>query len=71
MEAPAGVALKLALVGASVLLSSLAARRFGHAVGGTLAGLPMIFQRPAQGPAPGSQCIAPRSPRPLALAPSS
>ncbi|WP_441292971.1 hypothetical protein ACSRUE_23605 [Sorangium sp. KYC3313] len=34
--------LKLALVGASVLLASLAARRFGHAVGGTLAGLPMI-----------------------------
>ncbi|WP_437720517.1 hypothetical protein [Sorangium sp. So ce861] len=34
--------LKLALVGASVLLSSLAARRFGHAVGGTIAGLPMI-----------------------------
>ncbi|WP_437811017.1 hypothetical protein [Sorangium sp. So ce1078] len=34
--------LKLAPVGASVLLSSLAARRFGHAVGGTIAGLPMI-----------------------------
>lgn len=34
--------LKLLLVAASVLLSSLAARRFGHAVGGTLAGLPMI-----------------------------
>ncbi|MGK3962894.1 hypothetical protein WMF38_01715 [Sorangium sp. So ce118] len=34
--------LKLALVGASVLVSSLAARRFGHAVGGTIAGLPMI-----------------------------
>ncbi|WP_437274667.1 hypothetical protein WME90_25800 [Sorangium sp. So ce375] len=34
--------LKLALVGASVLLASLAARRFGHAVGGTIAGLPMI-----------------------------
>lgn len=34
--------LKLALVAASVLLASLAARRFGHAVGGTLAGLPMI-----------------------------
>jgi hypothetical protein len=34
--------LKLALVAASALLSSLAARRFGHAVGGTLAGLPMI-----------------------------
>jgi hypothetical protein len=42
MEARAFVLLKLALVGASVLLSSLAARRFGHAVGGTLAGLPMI-----------------------------
>lgn len=34
--------LKLLLVAASTLLSSLAARRFGHAVGGTLAGLPMI-----------------------------
>lgn len=34
--------LKLLLVAASVLLSSLAARRFGHAVGGTLGGLPMI-----------------------------
>ena len=34
--------LKLALVAASALLSSLAARRFGHGVGGTLAGLPMI-----------------------------
>lgn len=33
---------KLLLVAASVLLASLAARRFGHAVGGTLAGLPMI-----------------------------
>ena len=30
--------LKLLLVAASVLLSSLAARRFGHAVGGTIAG---------------------------------
>jgi len=34
--------LKLALVAASVLFSSLVARRFGHAVGGTVAGLPMI-----------------------------
>lgn len=34
--------IKLSLVAASVLLSSLAARRFGHAVGGTLGGLPMI-----------------------------
>lgn len=34
--------LKLLLVAASALLSSLVARRFGHAVGGTLAGLPMI-----------------------------
>lgn len=34
--------LKLLLVAASVLLASLAARRFGHGVGGTLAGLPMI-----------------------------
>lgn len=34
--------LKLLLVACSALLSSLAAKRFGHAVGGTLAGLPMI-----------------------------
>jgi MFS family permease len=34
--------LKLALVAATVLLSSLASRRFGHAVGGTIAGMPMI-----------------------------
>jgi hypothetical protein len=34
--------IKLSLVAASVLLSSLAARRFGHAVGGTIGGLPMI-----------------------------
>ena len=34
--------LKLALVAASVLFASLVARRFGHAVGGTVAGLPMI-----------------------------
>ena len=34
--------LKLSLVAASVLLSSLAARRFGHAVAGALAGMPMI-----------------------------
>ena len=49
--------LKLALVAASVLLASLVARRFGHAVGGTVAGLPMIagpimgfvlWQEPAQ-----------------------
>jgi hypothetical protein len=33
---------KLALVAASVLFASLVARRFGHAVGGTVAGLPMI-----------------------------
>lgn len=33
---------KLALVGALVLLSSLVARRFGHALGGTIAGMPMI-----------------------------
>ena len=33
---------KVALVAASVLLASLAARRFGHAVGGLLGGLPMI-----------------------------
>lgn len=34
--------LKLLLVAASVLLSTLAARRFGHAVGGAVAGMPMI-----------------------------
>ncbi|MED5621314.1 hypothetical protein [Ideonella sp. BN130291] len=34
--------LKLALVAMSVLLASLGARRFGHAVGGTIAGMPMI-----------------------------
>jgi len=34
--------LKLALVAASVLFASLVARRFGHAVGGTVAGMPMI-----------------------------
>jgi hypothetical protein len=34
--------IKLSLVAASVLLSSLAARRFGHAVGGTIGGMPMI-----------------------------
>lgn len=33
---------KLALVAASVLLATLAARRFGHAVGGAVAGMPMI-----------------------------
>ena len=36
------LAFKLALVAASVLLSTLAARRFGHAVGGAVAGMPMI-----------------------------
>ena len=35
-------ALKLGLVAASVLFASLAARRFGHSVAGTLAGMPMI-----------------------------
>jgi hypothetical protein len=34
--------LKLLLVAASVLLSTQAARRFGHRIGGTVAGLPMI-----------------------------
>ena len=34
--------LKLLLVAASALLSSLVARRFGHGIGGTLAGMPMI-----------------------------
>jgi hypothetical protein len=34
--------LKLALVPASILLASLAARRFGHAVSGVLAGFPII-----------------------------
>jgi hypothetical protein len=36
------LALKLALVALSVLLSTQAARRFGHAVGGAVAGMPMI-----------------------------
>ncbi len=36
------LALKLGLVAASVLLASMAARRFGHTVSGTLAGMPMI-----------------------------
>jgi len=36
------LALKLALVAVSVLLSTLAARRFGHRVGGAVAGMPMI-----------------------------
>jgi hypothetical protein len=36
------LAIKLGLVAASVLLSTLAARRFGHAVGGAVAGMPMI-----------------------------
>jgi hypothetical protein len=34
--------LKLALVAASVLLATLAAKRFGHAIGGAVAGMPMI-----------------------------
>lgn len=34
--------LKLALIPASVLLSSLAGRYFGHAIAGVLAGLPMV-----------------------------
>lgn len=36
------LALKLALVGAMVLAASFAARHFGHGVGGTLSGMPMI-----------------------------
>lgn len=36
------LALKLALVAASVLLATLVARRFGHSIGGTIGGLPMI-----------------------------
>ena len=36
------LALKLALVAFSVLLSTLAARSFGHRVGGAVAGMPMI-----------------------------
>lgn len=35
--------LKLGLIAATVGLASLAARRFGHAVGGALAGMPMII----------------------------
>ena len=34
--------IKLALIAATVLASSLVAGRFGHAAGGWLAGLPMI-----------------------------
>ncbi|MCO5108875.1 MAG: hypothetical protein M9907_17590 [Burkholderiaceae bacterium] len=34
--------LKLSLVPASILLASLAARRFGHAISGVLSGLPLI-----------------------------
>lgn len=34
--------LKLLLVASSVLLSTLAARRFGHSIGGVVAGMPMI-----------------------------
>lgn len=36
------LALKLALVAASILLSTFVARRFGHALGGIVAGMPMI-----------------------------
>jgi hypothetical protein len=36
------IALKIALVAASVLLASLVARRFGHAIAGLIGGLPMI-----------------------------
>jgi len=36
------LALKLSLVALSVLLATLASRRFGHAVGGAVAGMPMI-----------------------------
>lgn len=36
------LALKLALVAASVLLATLAARRWGHRVSGTLAGFPVV-----------------------------
>ncbi len=36
------LALKLSLVAAVVLFASLAARRFGHGVAGTLSGMPMI-----------------------------
>jgi hypothetical protein len=36
------LALKLALVAAIVLAASLAAKRFGHGVAGTLSGMPMI-----------------------------
>jgi hypothetical protein len=39
---PLALLLKLTLVAASALLSSLVARRFGHGIGGTLAGMPMI-----------------------------
>ncbi|WP_332826483.1 hypothetical protein [Ramlibacter sp.] len=36
------LALKLALVAASILLATLAARRFGHALGGVVGGMPMV-----------------------------
>jgi hypothetical protein len=36
------VLLKLALIPASILIASLASRRFGHAIAGVLSGLPMI-----------------------------
>lgn len=36
------LALKLALVAASILLSSAVARRFGHALAGVVSGMPMI-----------------------------
>ena len=36
------LALKLALVAASMLLATLVARRFGHALGGVVGGMPMV-----------------------------
>ncbi|MES2787555.1 MAG: hypothetical protein V4684_18970 [Pseudomonadota bacterium] len=36
------LALKLALVAASILVATLAARRYGHALGGIVGGMPMI-----------------------------
>ncbi|MCC2676171.1 MAG: hypothetical protein K0R58_3118 [Ramlibacter sp.] len=36
------LALKLALVAASILLATLVARRFGHALGGVVGGMPMV-----------------------------
>ncbi len=58
VHAGANAGLKLALVAASVLFASLVARRFGHAMGGTVAGMPMIA-----GPIMGFLVLQSRCPR--------